>query len=100
MPDAAPRTTTRLQSTSSNNAPKNPSNKSTEGSQPSSTQPAAFDFNSLGLKGLSKAVVVLVVSVLATIETIFWAEVGWRWWTRDGEKAQHRQNEGTVEGVK
>lgn len=27
-----------------------------------------------------KVVVIAVVCVLGTIETVFWIKVGWRWW--------------------
>lgn len=69
--------TTRLYNTNTNNSP---ANKPNPKPQPSNIEPPVFEFKSLGLKGPVKVVVIAVVCVLGTIETIFWVKVGWRWW--------------------
>lgn len=59
----------------------NRSNKS----RPSDVEVPVFDWKSLGLKGPVKIVVVAVICVLSTVETIFWCKVAWRWWNGEGE---------------
>ncbi|KAJ9662085.1 hypothetical protein H2198_001627 [Neophaeococcomyces mojaviensis] len=36
-------------------------------------------FDELGMSRRAKIAVVVVISVLSTIETLFWIKVGWRW---------------------
>lgn len=72
-----PKPSTRLYNTNTNNSS---ANKPNPRPQPSNIEPPVFDFKSLGLKGPVKVVVIAVICVLGTIETIFWVKVGLRWW--------------------
>lgn len=87
---------TRLYSTNNNNGTNtnhNPAKKSNPKPQSSKIEPPVFDFKSLGLKGPVKIVVIAVISVLGTIETVFWVKVGWRWW-----KGESQGGEGEEDG--
>jgi len=57
-------------------APEKPTKK------PTSSQNPSFEskFKDLGATRTVKIVVIGAISVLATIESIFWAQAGWRWW--------------------
>ncbi|KAI1191415.1 hypothetical protein F5B17DRAFT_382964 [Nemania serpens] len=47
-----------------------------------------INFRDLGMNRITKFVVYTVISVLGTMETIFWCKVLWRWWTGEQEDSE------------
>ncbi|KAF1808983.1 hypothetical protein P152DRAFT_462037 [Eremomyces bilateralis CBS 781.70] len=43
-----------------------------------------FTFEALGITGWAKWSIVAVLSILGTMETIFYAKWAWGWWNQDG----------------
>lgn len=66
-------------------------------SQPPGVEPPVFDLNALGIKGPVKVVVIVVVCVLGTVETVFWIKVGWRWWMGEGDGQVKEDGDGEME---
>lgn len=56
----------------------------------------AAKFSELGATRTVKIVVIVVVSILGTMETIFYAKLGWRWWK--GESVEERPEVDEVSG--
>ena len=55
----------------------------------------AFSLKDLGANRATKTVVVIALSVLATMESIFWIKVGWR---RFGPSTEHKVSADAKEG--
>ena len=72
-------TRSRLRSDQANGTP-NGSHKAQGGFTPSPRNPEypAFSLKDLGANRASKTVVLIALSVLATMESVFWIKVGWR----------------------
>ncbi|KAI1197285.1 hypothetical protein F5X97DRAFT_302771 [Nemania serpens] len=47
-----------------------------------------INFRDLGMSRITKFVVYTVITVLGTMETIFWCKVLWRWWTGEQEESE------------
>ncbi|OTB16848.1 hypothetical protein K445DRAFT_283926 [Daldinia sp. EC12] len=74
------RTTSKFSTSSSSlskNRPANdPSNK-----QPDDIPPMGFSFEGLGMTRTTKIVVIIIISIFGTMETIFYAKWLWRWYS-------------------
>ncbi|KAI1169094.1 hypothetical protein F5B18DRAFT_593987 [Nemania serpens] len=74
-------------SASKNGSPSQPGRGDHQTSSPSEDH-FTINFRDLGMNRITKFVVFTVISVLGTMEIIFWCKVLWRWWTGEQEESE------------
>ncbi|CAJ2508009.1 Uu.00g091950.m01.CDS01 [Anthostomella pinea] len=95
-------TTTRARlSTSTRQLSKTQHGSSQHGSDPSKPQSPddplpSFSFDGLGMSRNVKIVVIVVLSIFGTMETVFWAKAIWRWWNKEEEEEDDDESQSQV----